>query len=74
MVIFSSNRHKNKSCTKEKLSSNNSEANLAFTQPRNYVLTVSDRRCVVSRCNGELIEIHFSHGKMFCRCQCLSTE
>ena len=70
MVIFNSNRYKNKSCTKENLSSNN----LAFTHPRNYVLTVSDRRCVVSRCEGVLIEIHFSHGKMFCRCQCLSTE
>ena len=63
MVIFSSNLYKNISCTKENLSSNNSEENLAFTQPRKYVLTVSDRRCVVSRCQGELIEIHFSQGE-----------
>ena len=74
MVIFSSNRYKNKSCTKENLSSNNSEADLTITQPRNYVLTVSDRRCVVSRCEGVLIEIRFSRGKMFCQCECLSTE
>ena len=61
----SSNRYKNNCCTKENLSSNNSEENLAFTQPCKYVFTVSDRRCVVSRCKDELIEIIFLMVKCF---------